>query len=87
MSRYHTFLQAPERVLTGLSATASPKNRVKPNILICVSMHVAVQSEYDRNSKEVSPFQSAFTRQRESWAGRTASKARPLHLLGDITVS
>lgn len=30
------------------------------------------KSNFDKNSKEVTPFQSAFTRQREIWAGRTA---------------
>ena len=36
-----------------------------------------MQSNFDKNSKEVTPFQSAFTRQREIWAGRTASKLWP----------
>ena len=47
--------------------------------IFCLSgtCFVYLQSDFDKNSKEVSPFQSAFTRQREIWAGRTASEALP----------
>ena len=38
-----------------------------------VNRFSCLQSDFDKNSKEVTPFSSAFTRQREIWAGRTAS--------------
>ena len=42
-------------------------------LLRWVNKFSCLQSDFDKNSKEVTPFSSAFTRQREIWAGRTAS--------------
>lgn len=42
-------------------------------LLRWVNQFSVLQSDFDKNSKEVTPFSSAFTRQREIWAGRTAS--------------
>ena len=42
-------------------------------LLRWVNHFSCLQSDFDKNSKEVTPFSSAFTRQREIWAGRTAS--------------
>ncbi|CAK0787138.1 hypothetical protein CVIRNUC_010354 [Coccomyxa viridis] len=42
------------------------------------------KSDFDKNSKEVTPFSSAFTRQREIWAGRTAMTGFLCACIGEL---
>ncbi len=65
--------EAEHPLLKWLWDTASFHDRGTEMLLRWVNQFSVLQSDFDKNSKEVTPFSSAFTRQREIWAGRTAS--------------
>ena len=71
-------------LLKWLWVAASSHDRGTVLLSCWVNTFLCLQSDFDKNSKEVTPFSSAFTRQREIWAGRTAST--PLSAASQVTL-